>query len=103
MSEPTEREDLEQLVTSPGWLRFRQHVENEWGSDGCIRQIDKAISGVAVNDEAAARESVIQIRTIARVIRAIVEWPNTRAKMLTETERQRRTEYSQPLSRRGTL
>lgn len=101
MSDASEREDLEQLMLHPGWLRYRAYVESQWGADACIQKIDTALSTLERGDQQAANETVTQIRARAREAQRLLMWPRERVNTLMAMESQRKQEPT--YSRRGTL
>lgn len=100
MSEPTEREDLEQLLTSPGWLRVTERAKKEWGPVGYGVKLKQAVLHATLSKEDAA-EAVRRVDAASDAMNAFLSWPQTRIHELMALEAQRKQEPS--LSRRGTL
>jgi hypothetical protein len=78
----TELEALIALLQSPGWRLFSEHVKAEHGAERCIAQIDAALSTVQRGDDAAARDTVAQIRSASRAALLLASWPLERVKAL---------------------
>lgn len=93
----TEREDLQNLSTHPGWLRLKEWAANEWSD-----QIQEHI-GHAANerDDVAALNKLRQVIAAKKAVFVVLDWPERRLKQLDAvTER----EHALPsFSRRGTL
>jgi hypothetical protein len=102
MSEPTEREDLEQLLTSPGWLRFTDYAKREWGPVGYGRKLKQAVSQ-AIEHKQDAAVAVQRVDAVNDEINALLSYPNHRINELLALEAQRKQAQEPPLSRRGTL
>jgi hypothetical protein len=95
----TEKEDLDQLIHTNGWLRFAQHLEREW-ADRFQQLVRTAISDP--NDTTALRK-LQQVVVAKEAIEASVKWPSQRIAELERAE-QARTEANQfTMSRRGSL
>lgn len=65
----SERDDLDQLLAHPGWLRFIAHCREEWGSVAYARRIKAA---VAVNN-------LQQVQVVDRVndeLNILLNWPS---------------------------
>jgi hypothetical protein len=74
--------DLQELLRSDGFTRFRAHVEDEWGAVASIQRIDRALTELPPGDRDAERETVLQIRAAARQIHALLQWPEERIAQL---------------------
>jgi hypothetical protein len=102
MSEPTEREDYEQLVTSPGWLRFAEFAKKQWGPVGYGQRLKQAIAD-AKRAGIDLSEAVARVDAASDAVNELLTWPKTRAADLLSQEANRKRETEPPLSRRGTL
>lgn len=81
-SDTPELEELQQFVASPGFERFKAHVESEWGADAQVRKIDGALRELKPGDFDAEYMTVSQIRAAALRIQALVRWPSERIAQL---------------------
>lgn len=102
MSDPTEREALEQLISCPGWHVFINHVKAEWGAIEVVQKIKRAITDAKERKEDVS-EAVLRVNAAHDAVNALMLWPRTRAQTLTGNEAARQRELDPPLSRRGTL
>lgn len=72
-----EREDLEQLVSTPGWMRFLNHVRREWGNpeDGGGQRFMVAHRQVLANtNDTDALSQMRQIAVAQREIHTLISW-----------------------------
>lgn len=97
MSDPAEREHLEQLLTSPGWLLFTAYAKSEWGSTEMVRKMKKAAT--ATDDPAQA---VLRVDAAHDAVNDLLLWPRTRINTLIGGEASRQRE-AESVTRRGTL
>ena len=102
MSEQTEREDLEQLVMCPGWLRFAQYVRKSWGPEGYGLRIKRAVTEAKAAGQDQS-DAVARVDAANDAVNEVLSWPTERARALLAQETQRRHEREPTLSRRGTL
>lgn len=100
MSEPSEREDLEQMQSSPGWLRFQQHVRKSWGPEGYGLRLKRAVTEAKAAGQDQA-DAVARVDAQSDAVNEVLSWPKERARQLANQETQRRQEPS--LSRGGSL
>lgn len=82
-----EQEDLDQLVNSAGWQRFRQMVEQLWGSaeGGGDRFIGQMTQVAMSTDDAVAMGQMRQIIAAQREIQGVMRWPKMRLEQITRT------------------
>lgn len=92
----SEKEDLEQLTTHPGWHRFLGYVKTQWGPVAYARQLEQAAR--ALKEKPTGVEEVITAHT---EINALLSWPSDRLRAL----EQQATKANEPatFSRRGAL
>jgi hypothetical protein len=102
MSEPTEREDLEQLLVSAGWLRLLDHIKTQWGSAAFARRIKHAITDAMEKHEDPA-QAALRVNAQHDAINALLLYPQERVSMLLGHEAVRKKEQEPTMSRRGTL
>jgi hypothetical protein len=100
----TEKEDLDQLVHTQGWMRFAQHLEREW-ADRFQQLVRSAISDP--NDTTALRK-LQQVVVAKEAIEAAVKWPASRIAEIERAEPGRKIAEKEfqnqyPMSRRGSL
>lgn len=83
-----EREDLEALVTTDGWQRFKQMVEQQWGGaeGGGARFVSGMTTVAKSTDDALALANMRQIIAAQREIQAVMRWPSEQAERLRKTE-----------------
>ena len=95
----SEKEDLDQLIHSQGWLRFQGFVRKEWGD-----QLEQHLL-TAANDreDTIALQKIRQVLAAKREIERLVKWPTERLSELERAESSRLTAQHEPLSRRGSL
>ena len=89
-----EREDLDNLVTHPGWLRFREQVRLEWGAKAYAEKVDAA----AAHDELVNLKA---LRLAKDAVMTLIGWPEYRLKRIAEAYAMETAPES--LSRRGPL
>jgi hypothetical protein len=93
MSTPTdEREDLDSLIGSPGWLRFKAWAEAEYGPMILSRAADEP-------NEAEALSKLRQARAIRGAMEAMLAWPERRLSNMAAAAARTSTD----VSRRGGL
>ena len=98
MTEPNEREDLDQFLSHPGWLRFQAYVKTEWGSVAFARKLKEAAVGTT-----DAAQAVLRVNAAHDAVNELMLWPQMRLKVLTASEETRKRDQNPPLSRRGSL
>lgn len=74
-----EKDALDNLVKSPGWLIFLEHAKKEWGGEGTGRRMKLAISGAK---DAIAVE-VQKVDFASDEVNILLSWPAKRVKQLT--------------------
>jgi hypothetical protein len=100
------REALDELVKSPGWLRFRQHVEQEWGTrehGGGAVFTNAARKAANQVDDGTALGHLRQICAAQKEIHTLMEWPETALKGLVKHEQEFAAIAVADYSRRGHL
>ena len=102
MVETSEREDYEQLLVSPGWMRFVAFARKQWGAEGYGVRVKQAI-GDAKKDGIDLAEAVARVDAANEEINRLLSYPQTRAQALLAQEHTRKLALEPPLSRRGTL
>lgn len=102
MSEPQEREDLEQLVSSPGWLRFLAYVKDQWGAVAYGRRLKQAVLDARSRHE-SAETAIMRVDSANDEVNKMLSWPGERVRDLTALETRRTQEQTPMVSRRGTL
>lgn len=81
MSDSRERQDaLEALVTSSGWLLFKEQARKEWGPEGYGRKVSQAIA--EHTGTAALAQAVEVVHKAAEEINALMRWPADELKKL---------------------
>ena len=98
MTEPNEREDLDQFLSHPGWLRFQAYVKTEWGSVAFARKLKEAAVGTT-----DAAQAVLRVNAAHDAVNELMLWPQMLLKVLVSSEETRKRDQNQPLSRRGSL
>ena len=80
------------MLASPGWQRFRQYVDQEWGPAAYRRHVRAALQGLAAGPHAdsQAQQTVLQIEATVNAIEHLIAWPAHRLKGL-QNERERET------------
>ena len=77
-----EQDDLENLVKSPGWLRFCEAQGEEWS-----HQIDRYIAAAANdNNDVAALNKLRQVIAAKQAVLRALTWPTERLRQLTRPE-----------------
>lgn len=72
MAENAELEDLDQLVTCPGWGRFLKMVDQQWGAAG--ERYTQAITNAArIGADADAMSQLRQIVAAQREIQTVMQ------------------------------
>jgi hypothetical protein len=94
-----EKEDLEALLRSTGWLRFARHIEQEWG-DKFHTHVTAAVGD---SDDVIALQKLRQITVAKREIEKAMRWPSDRIAELTRSAESQERAHTVPLSRRGHL
>jgi len=84
MAENSELEDLEQLVSLPGWARFVEMVDRQWGTAG--DRYKDAIVTAARGEDANAISQLRQIIAAQREIQLVMGIPDYRIKQLAKPE-----------------
>jgi hypothetical protein len=102
MSEPNEREDLEALMSNPGFLRLLTHARSQWAGDGYAQKIKLAIRHATEKNENVA-EAVQRVDAANDEVNAILSWPKARVQSLLSQEAQRKLEAQPLVGRRGAL
>lgn len=78
-----EQTDLENLVKSPGWLRFQQAQDAHWQA-----ALSKEIATAANDrDDLLALQKIRQIIAAQRAVQMALAWPQERIRALVEHER----------------
>lgn len=92
-----EKQDLDNLVKHPGWLRVVEHATKD------IAARIKTAQANAANEtnDIAALNKLRQCLAAEQALESFVAWPGTRLKALIASEEQRSTVPQ--LSRRGSL
>lgn len=83
MSEPSqtdERDALKALIASEGWQQFCAYIDRNWGDAACFQRIERALGDSA--DPDLASMTTQQIRTTAKAVREMVQWPTQRVQQL---------------------
>jgi hypothetical protein len=102
MIEPTEREDLDQLLASPGWVRFAAYVKKQWGPEGYGIRLKQAVTAaIAANQDVS--NAVSRVDAANDAVNEVLTWPRERVKHLEHFEQQRKQEQTPTMSRRGSL
>jgi hypothetical protein len=84
MSENAEYEDLDQLLHSPGWGRFVDMVDKQWGR-GSDRFMN-AVTDAARGDNVHLQDRLRQILAAQREIQAVMQMPENRLKLLKQPQ-----------------
>lgn len=92
-----EKQDLDNLLKHPGWLRITNYATKEIES-----RLNAALANAAnTTEDALAISLVRQCVAVRQAITAFLEWPEARLKVLVAAETQRSAPGQ--LSRRGDL
>lgn len=102
MSETGEREDLESLLSNPGWLRLMAYARKTYAGDSYAKRIKAAIAS-AIAAKADVNAAVQAVDAESNAVNDVLSWPGERAKQLLALEDQRQRELQPQLSRRGNL
>jgi len=79
MTHNQEREDLDALVKSPGWLRVKQ-----WATTDLQARMMQATEGAAnLTDDLAALNQLRQVIAAKRAVEVVLHWPAARVATLT--------------------
>jgi hypothetical protein len=100
------REDLDDLVHSPGWMRFLAHVRQEWGTrdaGGGVRFTQAAHQAANLNADADAIGQLRQICVAQREIHNLIAWVDTELAQSQKDEAEYATAAPPNFSRRGGL
>lgn len=95
----SEREDLDQLIRSNGWLHFQEYVRREWS----VRLEQLLLQAAADREDVIALQKIRQVLAAKREVERMVKWPQERLAELTRAEQARDAAQHEPLSRRGSL
>lgn len=78
----SQREDLDNLLKSPGWHLFVEHATQEW-TGNINRQLE-----VAVNDtnDAMAANKMRQVIAAKKAVDVLLQWPKERLARLQQKE-----------------
>lgn len=74
-----EREALEDLLSSDGWLLFKEQARKQWGPEG----YGKKLAGVMANyqdDPIALGHELRKVHTATEEINALMKWPEEQLK-----------------------
>lgn len=97
MSDEREREELEELLKTPGWRRLVDYARRTWAGDGYAQKLK-----LAINDAKAAgtnvAEAVERVDASNEAINAVLSWPAGRVQALERQETRRSLPF---LNRRG--
>ena len=105
MSDSREREDLEALLSAPGWLRYKEYVKRMLGPEGYGRivfdTLESALDGG--KDDKTTIIEALAAHKATKLANSALSWPEERVNSLRMHETAR-TQAAQPsLSRRGVL
>ena len=75
------RESLQDLVTSKGWLLFREHARKEWGPEGYGRKLARVMDNFASKPVELTAE-LQKVHTATLEIDALLAWPDHELKRL---------------------
>lgn len=100
-----EREDLDALLASPGWERFKQMTEKLWGSaeGGGERFVTQMTAVAKLTDDTTAMPMMRQIIAAQREIQALMRWAPERLETLKRTAAKPDSDGIATGSRRGGL
>lgn len=79
MGESREREALQDLITSPGWLLFKEHARLQWGPEGYGKKIAAVMARYA-DDALALGLELRKVHTATEEINVLMKWPDERLK-----------------------
>lgn len=77
-----EKDDLENLVKSPGWLRFKEQQESYW-RDTLLGAIASAAND---SNDAVSIGKIRQIVAAQQAVQRCVAWPQERMRHLSEQD-----------------
>ena len=98
--ENAELEDLDQLVNSAGWQRFRDHVNGQWARGTGQRYLAGIEQAMSVTDDPSANAQLRQIIVACKEIEGVMRWAQDRIAYLKRVDHR----VQEPvLSRRGSL
>lgn len=97
MADSSEIEQLEALITSEGYHRWREHIVREWGPAG--ERYQQAVRTAAAKDDATAMHHLKAVLFAQTEIEKLLLWPIERLREI----RQAATVGMGGPSRRGTL
>lgn len=100
------REDLDHLVSSPGWTRFIDHVQKEWGTvenGGGARFTLAARAAANDTDDLAALSKMRQVCFTQREVHNLISWVETTLKQTKKEDRELQPVAAKDWSRRGNL
>lgn len=77
-----EKDDLEQLLKSAGWLRYEQHLKDYWQ-----RELSTHIAAAADDrEDAFAIQKIRQVIAAQKAVQQALAWPKERLARLTRPE-----------------
>lgn len=92
-----EKEDLQTLITSPGWLRVVNYATQEW-QEQIARHMETAANDT---NDLMALQKMRQVIAAKKAVERLIAWPEERLRaMQASTER---VMAPPSVSRRGTL
>ena len=80
MTHDQEREDLDALVTSPGWLRVTQWAKEDFAA----RMTQATESAANLTDDVAAINQLRQVIAAKRAVELVLAYPRQRMKALAQ-------------------
>lgn len=84
----TERDELIDLIRHPGFLRFAQHVQAEWGTGLSLKMKQAVKAAKHANED---REVAVEkVDYAGDQIAALLNWPQDRVRQLTDTTADKR-------------
>ena len=83
MTDPTELDELESLLTSGAFQRLKAHYDREWGAGGQTYQeaIKRAVQG-PIGSEAEAVQRLKCVTYAQQEIARFIQWPSERVATL---------------------
>lgn len=85
--ETDEKQALTDLIESDGWAYLTKAAEVQWGDAAVIQLINQALANVPRGDQQGTQDTVAQILTSQRDVRAILAWPKLRLAQLAGAEK----------------
>lgn len=75
-----EREELEALITTPGWRRFEAELATRYGDEAFRATIEGVANGTAKSDAAPSiiGQQVLQQLAVAKHVKTLLQWPRER-------------------------